>query len=734
MHDNVPLPMLDQRKLPREVERLRELAYNLWWSWHEDAQELYRSLDPLLWEEVRHNPVAFLRRVSPGVLDAAIGDPLYMAHYKRILRTYDVYMGESDTWFLTTYPDLKDQVIAYFSTEFGLHESLPLYAGGLGVLSGDHAKEASDLGLPFVGVGLLYHQGYFVQEIDADGWQQDYYEDLNVADLPLCPASTPDGREAIVSCELNGLNIQSRVWEVWVGRVPVYLLDTDLKSDRPEITDPVKRLYGGSRETRLLQEMLLGLGGVMALRVLGIHPHVWHINEGHAAFMTLELAREYAEEGLTFDEATQRVKETCVFTTHTSVPAGQDMFGIDLIERYCQTWWKSLGLTREQFVDLARHDEGGCDMFSMPCLALRFSSWRNAVSRLHGEVSRELFSHVWPKREGEEEPITYITNGIHTETWLAPEMARLFEEYVGPDWIHYLDDPDLWDAVDAIPDSVLWEVRQVLKRKMLAALHRHAQKRWLSGKTTPKHVLWAGALIDQGVLTIGFARRFATYKRATLVFHDMERLKKIVTNVQCPVQFIFAGKAHPNDDAGKQLIREICTQALDHGLAGRIAFLEDYDMGVARYLVRGVDVWLNNPRCPREASGTSGQKAALNGVPSLSILDGWWEEGYNGRNGWAIGDGRVLSEDASQDHLDALDLYDALERKVVPFYYRRDAESGLPHDWLTVVREAIKSAAPYFSARRMLKDYTDRMYVPVLSGVAGGESSEALDMPVADGR
>ncbi len=715
---NHRLPTLNGRFLPHRIDRLRELAYNLWWSWHEEALELYRQLDPLLWETVGHNPVAFLRRVDSSSLEAAIGNATYMAIYNRVFRAFDVYMGEHDTWFAATYPGLKEQQIAYLSTEYGMHESLPLYAGGLGVLSGDHTKEAGDLGLPFVGLGLLYHEGYFTQKINAEGWQEDFYDVFDPEDRPIQLAHMPNHETAQITLELNGLRISSTVWHVQVGRVPVFLLDTALESSDPDLTRDVSRLYGGSRTTRLLQEVLLGIGGVRALQALGIQPQIWHMNEGHSAFCALELLRQKVEQGLSFEQAVEEVRVTSVFTTHTPVPAGLDMFDLEEISHYFQGYWEKLGLTQERFLDLARQDIGWGEKFSMPRLALRLSSRHNGVSNLHGQVSRELFHHVWPDRRFDNVPIFHITNGIHAKTWLAPEMAALFDQYIGYDWIRYMDEPALWNAVDAIPDDALWDIRCQLKLDLFRFLIRQAQRRWAMGETTPAHVVWSGALLADNALTIGFARRFATYKRATLLFQDIEQLKRLVNDSERPVQFVFAGKAHPQDQGGKSLIQEICHRALDSELAGRIAFLENYDMCVARYLVRGVDVWLNNPRRPREASGTSGQKAALNGIPNLSILDGWWAEGYNGRNGWAIGDGHRFSDEREQDRADADELYRTLEKEVVPLYYAR-SEDGLPRAWLAKVREAIKSAAPHFTARRMVKEYTRRSYMPALQQETG---------------
>lgn len=705
------LVALNARPLPPRIERLRVLAYNLWWSWHEEAQELYRDLDPLLWEELGHNPVALLRRIDQGKLEAAANDAAYLANHNKVFRAFDVYMSESDTWFAATYPDLKNQAIAYFSTEFGIHESLPLYAGGLGVLSGDHTKEASDLGLPFVGIGLLYHKGYFTQKINADGWQEDVYKDFDPANRPITQVLSPEGSPVRIRLDLGPLQIASALWKVQVGRVSIYLLDTELESSVPDLTTDIPRLYGGSSLTRLLQEMLLGIGGVKVLRLLGIEPRVWHMNEGHSSFLTLELILEHVMAGMPINQAIEEVKSNSVFTTHTPVPAGLDMFDLEMVTPYFQPLCDELGATCEQVLNLGRQDIGWGEKFSMPRLALQLSWLHNGVSKLHGQVSRDLFQSVWPDHEVEDVPIFHITNGVHAQTWLAPQIVSLFDQYAGRDWMDYMDDPSLWNAIDAIPDRALWATRVELKQTLLRFLRHQAQIRWAAGETTPAHIAWSGTLFNYEALTIGFARRFATYKRATLLFYDIQRLQKIVRNVERPVQFVFAGKAHPQDHGGKTLIQEICRRALDPQMAGRIAFLEDYDMNVARYLVRGVDVWLNNPRRPREASGTSGQKAAINGIPNLSVLDGWWAEGYNGRNGWVIGNGHEFWAECEEDQADAEALYRALETEIIPLYYERTDE-GLPRLWLAKVREAIKSAMPTFSTRRMVKEYTQRMYVP----------------------
>jgi starch phosphorylase len=564
---------------------------------------------------------------------------------------------------------------------------------------------------------LLYHKGYFTQKINADGWQEDIYEDFDPEDRPIRPVLTDSGDRITVRLDLGQLQMISGLWKVQVGRVPVYLLNTVLGSSDSSLTADIPRLYGGSQVTRLLQEILLGIGGVRAIRQLGLDPGVWHMNEGHSAFLTVELVGERLAQGSSLDEARHWVAASSIFTTHTSVPAGFDMFDIELIQPDFEPYCRNIGITIEQFIDLGRQDVGWGDKFSMPRLALTLSSLRNGVSQMHARVSRELFHNIWPERPLEQIPISHVTNGIHAETWLAPRIIALFEEYIGHDWVRYMDEPGVWDAVDAIPDLILWEARDELKIALLSFLRKQAQIRWAAGETTPTHIAWSGTLLSHRVLTIGFARRFATYKRATLLFQNTDRLRELINHPERPVQFIFSGKAHPQDQGGKTLIQEICRKALDPRLGGRIAFLENYDMSVARYLVRGVDVWLNNPRRPREASGTSGQKAALNGIPNLSIRDGWWAEGYNEKNGWPIGDGHMFATEDEEDRSDAEDLYQVLEQEVVPLYYQRD-QQGLPHNWLQKVREAIKSAAPYFTTRRMVKEYTQRMYLPALQRYA----------------
>lgn len=699
-----------REKLPTRIERLADLAYNLWWSWHQDARELFRTLDYPLWRATGHNPVLILREIPQERLEEAAKDPLFLRQYDAVLMAFDRELENGHLWFPQTYPDLTGELVAYFSAEFGLHRSLPIYSGGLGVLAGDQAKETSDLGVPFVGVGFLYSQGYFLQRIPSHGWQEAAYPPLRIEETPLRPVVDAEGQPVCVHVQLAGREVHITLWEVHVGRVRLYLMDTNLPMNEPWDRTLTSRLYGGDREMRISQEVVLGIGGVRALRALGLEPTVWHLNEGHCAFLVLERVREYVARGWTFDEAADAVRATTVFTTHTPVPAGHDAFSLPMVEKHFLGYWEQLGLTREAFLELGRVNGPSGPEFNMTALALRLSGYRNGVSRLHGEVSRRMWHFLWPDRTVEEVPIVHVTNGVHMPSWISGPLDRLFRKYLGHNWQDRQDDPDLWERLDDIPDEELWALHEDQKRKMMAFIRERARRRRISGEMDPDQVLAAGAFLDPEALTIGFARRFATYKRATLICHDLERLKRIVHDLYRPVQFIFAGKAHPADDAGKHLLQQVYSLAKDPAMGGRIAFIEDYDMHVARYLVQGVDVWLNTPRRPNEASGTSGQKAAMNGVPNLSVLDGWWAEGYNGANGWAI-EPLEGADPAAQDAHDAEMLYRLLEEEVVPLFYRRDAD-GVPRGWVRLMKEAIRSVAPRFCTRRMVKEYTERFYIP----------------------
>jgi starch phosphorylase len=698
--------------LPTRLRRLAELAYNLWWTWHRGADRVFRWVDPETWVTVGHNPVTFLRRVDPAVLKAATRNRSYLAELDSVLRAFDDYMANGHTtWYPKAYPHRVEQPIAYFSTEFGLHESLPIYAGGLGILSGDHLKEASDLGLPLVALGFLYTQGYFRQHITEDGWQEAEYTPLAFQDLPVRPVLDQTKETLTVSVDLPGRTVHARLWRIQVGRVPLYLLDSDVEENDPGDRELTARLYTSDLESRISQEVLLGLGGVRALRALGYNPAVWHMNEGHSAFMALERLRELIAAGRSFSEAEERVRSATIFTTHTPVPAGQDEFPLWLMDKHFSTFWPQLGLEREAFIDLARHQQPWGETFSMAMLALRMSGARNGVSELHGRVARQMWSFVWPKLPVDEVPIGHITNGIHTDTWLARRMAELYDRYLGADWPEQVDDPQVWKNIDHIPDEELWETRRHLKRKLAAAMRDRSRRLWLTHRHHPVQVIASGALLDPYALTIGFARRFATYKRAHLLFEDFERLMAMLHRPGMPLQVIYAGKAHPADEPGKRLIQDVYRMVKLSESGGRLVFVEDYDMDLARYLVQGVDVWLNTPRRPNEACGTSGQKAALNGALNLSVLDGWWREGYNGENGWAIG-GDV---DTTDDHADAEALYRLLENEIIPLYYLERSADGVPNEWLGRVRESIRTLAPRFSMRRMVREYVESMYEPAMT-------------------
>jgi len=698
--------------MPSRISRLYELAYNLWWSWHPEALALYRELDPDLWEETGHNPVRFLCSVEPRRLEQAANDTAYLEQYESVLNDFDHYMHpRTETWFSKTYPELTDQTIAYFSAEFGLHESLPIYSGGLGILSGDHCKEASDLGLPLVGVGFLYPQGYFRQSITREGVQEAFYDKLHFSQAPAIPALDRDGNEVMISVDLPGRRIHAKIWKLQVGRVPLYLMDTDVAPNAPNDRELSARLYGGDREMRISQETVLGIGGVRALRALGISPAAWHINEGHAAFLNLERSRELVATGLSFNEAREVVAANSLFTTHTPVPAGNDTFAYDLVDKYFSSYWGQLGLTRDQFMDVAREDHGWGPSYGMTVLAMNLTGQHNGVSALHGAVSRKMWQFLWPGLDADEVPIDSITNGIHTPSWISPEMNALFKRYLGEDWEDHVDEPDLWNGITEIPDEELWKTHMQRKETLIRYTRSHLQRQHLRLGEGSVQIAEFEHMLNPNALTIGFARRFATYKRATLIFHDPERLRRILNNPERPVQIIFAGKAHPADGPGKALIEQVYRFSRSDAFRGKVIFLENYDIDMARYLVSGTDLWLNNPIRPHEASGTSGQKAALNGQPNCSILDGWWAEGYNGKNGWAIGEEREYHDQNVQDEADSLSLYSLLEEEIVPTYYDY-GDDGIPHRWIAYMKEAIRTCAPAFSMRRMVKEYTRRFYVP----------------------
>ncbi len=702
---------MDDVTIPERIYRLPELARNLWWVWHPVGRNVFRRLDYPLWRLSSHNPVRQLAAIPQEVYDKAAREPEFLAMYDNAVAAFDEDMTPGHKWFALNYGDALEGPVAYFSMEFALHNSLPIYAGGLGVLAGDLCKEAADLGVPMIAVGFMYPQGYFRQRISSEGWQEEEYRKLDFSRAPITQIFAEDGNPCLTEVVLKNRTLHIGAWLVRLGTVQLYLLDTGLTENSPEDRELSNRLYTADREHRLQQEILLGIGGVRVLRSLGIHPSVWHANEGHTSFMMLERVTEYIKNGIAFSEALDRVRKRTIFTTHTPVPAGHDVFDISLMTGYFQHYWPVLSLDRETFLDLGRANPR--DSFNMTVLSLKTSDQCNAVSELHGEVTRRMWNDLWPSLPASRVPIISITNGVHVPTWIAPEMRDLYNKYLGEDWLEYQDDPATWEHVHDIPALELWRTHQQLKRKMFHIILERAQQRWANAEATPQQILAMGSLLDHDALTIGFVRRFAEYKRPALIFHDVERLARMVSSDLRPVQFIFAGKSHPADTPSKILLQQVHTIARDRNFQGRIAFLEDYDIRLARYLVQGIDVWLNVPRRPREASGTSGMKACLNGVLHLSVPDGWWYEAYNGRNGWAIGDATHKLTAEQEDADDAGTLYDLLENQVIPLFYDRDRKD-LPLGWTDMMKRSIETNAPVYSARRMVKQYCELMYLPSL--------------------
>jgi starch phosphorylase len=698
----------DLPPFPERVRRLDELAANLWWSWQYNPRKVFRDLDYQLWRATAHNPVKMLRLVTLERLEQMSRDKDFLNTYDRALEGLDAATAARNTWMARRFPELQNTTIAYFSAEFAIHQSLPIYAGGLGALAGDHCKEASDLGVRLVGVGFMYPQGYFHQTVSPDGWQLEVYERLNWTDVAIEQALKPDGSACIVAVPLGDRAVLTNVWKVSVGRVNLYLLDTGLEENAPQDRDLSARLYGGDRETRLQQEIILGIGGVRALRALGIAPSAWHLNEGHAAFVILHRIYEHIAQGLDFDEALAAVRAATIFTTHTPVAAGHDAFPFDRVEHHLQGAWGPLADYRGRFLSLGEYH----GQFNMTALALRTADFANGVSRLHGDVTRQMWQPLLQEREKTgQHPLTHITNGVHVPTWLSLEVAQLFEHYLGADWRERQDDADFWNRVLEIPDEAMWTARTALKRFLFTFIRQRARDRWAQENVSAAAVVAAGPLLDPGALTIGFARRFTAYKRPELIFRDPDRLIRLLSSPRRHVQVVFAGKAHPADDAGKHHLQQIYRHAIDPIYGGRIAFVDDYDLHVAHFLSQGCDVWLNTPRKPLEASGTSGMKAGINGVPHLSIGDGWWAEGFNGANGWVIDGGKGIEDPEAQDAADADALYRLLEEQVVPTYYQRD-QHGVPHAWLRIVKECIRTVTPQFCAARMVKQYIEQMYVP----------------------
>ncbi len=700
--------------LPPRLERLRELAYNMRWVWDVETLELFRRLDVNLWEASGHNPVRMLGALRQDLLDEVANDDTFLSHLSRVAEQFDDYMNAKTTWFRRTYRGTEGLTVAYFSMEFGISESLPNYSGGLGVLAGDHLKSASDLGIPLVGVGLLYQEGYFRQYLNADGWQGENYPDNDFYTMPISLQRTPNGSPVTVQVDLPGRPLRAQVWKVQVGRVPLYLLDTNIDGNRPDDRDITDRLYGGDTDMRIRQEILLGIGGIRALNAEGIVPSVCHMNEGHAAFLALERTRQLMSgQGLSFADAREVAAAGTVFTTHTPVPAGIDVFSPDMMERYFGGFYRGLGLTQPEFMALGRQNPNDVqEPFSMAVLALRLASKANGVSQLHGHVSRKMWQGVWPGVPENEVPISAITNGVHATTWVSGrDLGAVFDRYLGPRWKDDPTDPAVWEGIDKIPSDELWRVHE-RRRERLISFARERLASQLERRGAPSsEVEAASECLDPEALTIGFARRFATYKRATLLFRHPERLAAILGDKERPVQIIVAGKAHPHDNPGKELIRQVIHFAGQEPFRRKIIFLEDYDMVVARHMVGGADLWLTTPRRPLEASGTSGMKAAFNGGLNLSVRDGWWDEAYRPDLGWAIGKGEEYQDLEYQDEVEANATYNLLEKEIVPLFYTRGPD-GLPRGWIAKMKNSLKALAPAFNTHRMVMDYTAQMYDP----------------------
>ena len=700
-------------------QRLCALAQNLWWSWDDDTTALFRELDPVLWRQLAHNPVALLQRIDIDDLQERASQLVLHSRINYAYRRMQEYLSSSKTWGLQHAGVLWARPVAYFSAEFGLHESIPIYSGGLGILAGDHIKGASDLGVPLVGIGLYYHQAYFRQRLDNEGYQQEDYIDVDRRLLPMQPATDASGTPVVVTVDTRSASIAARVWKLAVGRNTLLLLDSDVEGNRPEDRQLTARLYGGDDWMRIRQELLLGVGGVRALRVLGISPSVAHLNEGHSAFAALELVRDrMVTEGIGAEEGIRRVAPQVVFTTHTPVPAGHDRFTPELIEEHLGPLRDALGLSPDALMALGRENPSNHgETFCMTVLALKLSRKANAVSSLHGQVSRAMWTGLYPGVAEDRVPIGHITNGVHVQTWLAPQMHQIYDRHLGPDWPERCGEPHCWDDIEDIDDGELWETHQALKARLIDFVRRRtaaaAERR---GETADNVAQLKNAMSLDG-LTIGFARRFATYKRANLVLEDFEAIASLVSDPQTPIQFVFAGKAHPRDRPGKEILQQIARLGRDPRFAGKVMFVEDYDINVGRHLVQGVDVWLNNPRRPLEASGTSGQKVVLNGGLNLSILDGWWAEAYDGRNGFAIGGGETHSDVEVHDRRDAQALLKVLRDEVIPLYYDRDVD-GLPRAWINRMKRAIRTLGWRFSAGRMVADYVLESYIPAAGGTS----------------
>lgn len=700
-------------------EKCMALAKNLWWSWHPEVTSLFRDIDPIRWRQLDHNPIALLREFTPERLSVRASEMVLHSRVNYAYRRLQEYLDATTTWAATNAGVLGAKPVAYFSAEFGIHESLPIYSGGLGVLSGDHVKSASGLGVPLVGIGLYYSHGYFKQHLNEVGYQHEEYIETRVENLPMEPAVAKDGTPIMVSIDTRNGRLLAKLWTMYVGRVRLLLLDCNVEGNKPEDRELTSRLYGGDERTRIRQELVLGVGGVKALRAMGITPGVYHLNEGHSAFAPLEVIRErMADDGMSLEDAIRETAQATVFTTHTPVPAGHDRFDPVLLEEHLGPLRDAIGISHDRLMGMGRvRPEDGNELFCMTVIGLKMSRRANAVSQLHGHISRRMWRSLWPDRTEEQIPIGHITNGVHVQSWLAWQMQQLYDRHFPAHWQSRLGEHEIWQNIHDVEPGELWEAHNALKNLLLTFVRRRISRQCRRRGESDEILEEARSLLRPNVLTIGFGRRFATYKRANLIFSDIDRVTELLTNPERPVQLIYAGKAHPKDEPGKRFIQEIANLRLDPRFRGNVAFLEDYDINVCRHLIQGVDVWLNNPRRPLEASGTSGQKVVLNGGLNCSILDGWWAEAYDGSNGFAIGKGTSHVDDKITDQRDAKNLYETLENEVIPAFYDRDRD-GLPRKWIRMMMNSISTCAWRFSSHRMMMDYTRHAYVPAAGGLS----------------
>ena len=701
-------------QLPKRIEKLSDVANNLWWSWNTEYLKLFKKIDRDLWETVNKNPVKFLKQVSQEKLEEVSKNTSFLKEYDKIIENFENYMKSKNTWFSNKYPDNKNDLIAYFSAEYGLDETIPIYSGGLGILSGDHLKSASDLGIPLVAVGLLYKNGYFHQKINGYGEQETEYRDLNLSELPINPVKDKNGEDLIINVKFPKRRLYLKIWQINVGRIKLYLLDSDIDQNNVEDRNVTLRLYGGDQEMRIRQEIVLGMAGVNLLKTLGLNPTIYHMNEGHSAFLNLEIIKNIIKEKeVSFEIARDIASSKTVFTTHTPVPAGNDIFPVALVEKYFKDFWPRLNLSKEEFLMLGMKPGNELqEGFNMGILALKIAGKKNGVSKLHGAVSRELFGDIWPNIAANESPITYVTNGIHTCSWLAPKLKDLYNKYLIPYWQDNIHQDYVWEKINNIPNEQLWNAHQERKMRLLQLVKESTVNRLRRSGYSYDDINEIVSKLDPNILTIGFARRFATYKRATLIFKDLERITQILNNANKPVQIIFAGKAHPADKEGQDLIKYIHEISMMPQFKGKIFLLENYNIAMSRYLISGVDVWLNNPRRPMEASGTSGQKASVNGVINFSVLDGWWSEGYTQNNGWTIGTNAEFDSYETQDIADSTSMYNTLEGKIIPTYYDKN-EKGISEKWMEIMKQSIITTGGKYSTSRMLVDYTNNLYMPL---------------------